>query len=140
MEKLLKFDRIRVIYKIKKEGLKGMIKGIGIDMVELPRIEKIIENKMSFVQRVLTNNEYVLFQQLPHKRQVEFLAGRFACKEAFSKAWGTGIGSVGLQDIEVLKEENGAPKVTKSPHKGNVFVSISHTDTFAVAQIILETD
>ncbi|EOL47665.1 holo-ACP synthase [Enterococcus caccae] len=117
-----------------------MIKGIGIDMVELPRIEKIIENKMSFVQRVLTNNEYVLFQQLPHKRQVEFLAGRFACKEAFSKAWGTGIGSVGLQDIEVLKEENGAPKVTKSPHKGNVFVSISHTDTFAVAQIILETD
>ncbi|WP_348920867.1 holo-ACP synthase [Enterococcus rotai] len=115
-----------------------MIKGIGIDMVELSRIEKIIENKTSFVQRVLTDNEYVLFQKLPHKRQIEFLAGRFACKEAFSKAWGTGIGRVGLQDIEVLKEGNGAPKVTKSPHDGKVFVSISHTDTFAIAQIILE--
>ncbi|MBM7689428.1 holo-ACP synthase [Enterococcus ureilyticus] len=115
-----------------------MIKGIGIDMVELSRIEKIIENKSSFVQRVLTSNEYELFQRLPHKRQVEFLAGRFACKEAFSKAWGTGIGSVGLHDIEILKEQSGAPKVTKSPHKGNVFVSISHTETSAVAQIILE--
>ncbi|MBO0472338.1 holo-[acyl-carrier-protein] synthase [Enterococcus sp. DIV0840] len=115
-----------------------MIKGIGIDMVELSRIEKIIGNKSSFVKRVLTDDELALFQKLPHKRQVEFLAGRFACKEAFSKAWGTGIGSVGLQDVEILKEENGAPKVTKSPHEGNVFVSISHTDTFAVAQIILE--
>lgn len=117
-----------------------MIKGIGIDMVELSRIEKIIENKTSFVQRVLTSNEYELFQNLPHKRQVEFLAGRFACKEAFSKAWGTGIGSVGLHDIEILKEHSGAPKVTKSPHNGKVFVSISHTETSAVAQIILEVD
>lgn len=117
-----------------------MIKGIGIDMVELSRIEKIIENKSSFVQRVLTEGEVALFQKLSHKRQVEFLAGRFACKEAFSKAWGTGIGSVGLQDVEILKEDSGAPKVTRSPHTGAVFVTISHTDTFAVAQIILETE
>lgn len=117
-----------------------MIKGIGIDIVELSRIEKIVSTKSSFVKRVLTINEYELFQLLPHKRQVEFLAGRFASKEAFSKAWGTGIGGVGLQDIEILKDANGAPKVTKSPHEGNVFVSISHTDTFAVAQIILEKD
>lgn len=92
------------------------------------------------MQRVLTDDEYALFKELSHKRQVEFLAGRFACKEAFSKAWGTGIGNVGLRDVEILKEESGAPKVTKSPHEGNVFVSISHTDTFAVAQIILEVD
>ncbi|MBO0470595.1 holo-ACP synthase [Enterococcus sp. DIV0242_7C1] len=116
-----------------------MIKGIGIDMVELSRIEKIITRKSSFVNRVLTENEQALFEELPHKRQVEFLAGRFACKEAFSKAWGTGIGAVGLQDIEILKEKNGAPKVTKSPHDGQVFVSISHTETSAVAQIILES-
>ncbi len=103
-----------------------MIKGIGIDMVELSRIEKIITRKSSFVNRVLTENE-------------QALAGRFACKEAFSKAWGTGIGAVGLQDIEILKEKNGAPKVTKSPHDGQVFVSISHTETSAVAQIILES-
>ena len=45
------------------------------------------------------------FEKLSTKRQIEFLAGRFACKEAFSKAWGTGIGKVGLQDIEVLTEK-----------------------------------
>ncbi|MBP2098726.1 holo-ACP synthase [Enterococcus rivorum] len=115
-----------------------MIKGIGIDIVELSRIEKIVSEKSSFVKRVLTDKELILFESLSYRRQVEFLAGRFACKEAFSKALGTGIGSVGFQDIEILKERSGAPKVTKSPHSGSVFVSISHTDTIAVGQIILE--
>lgn len=115
-----------------------MIKGIGIDIVELSRIEKIIENRSSFVKRVLTENEMELFQQLSKRRQVEFLGGRFCCKEAFSKAWGTGISGVGFQEIEILKDENGAPKVTRSPHTGRVFVSISHTETTAIAQIILE--
>lgn len=117
-----------------------MIKGIGIDIIELSRIETIILKKSSFVTRVLTEAEQGIFQELSHKRQVEFLAGRFACKEAFSKAWGTGIGKIGLQDIEILKEDNGAPKITKSPHEGQVFVSISHTDTLAIAQIVLETE
>lgn len=116
-----------------------MIQGIGIDAVELPRIKKIIEEKPRFITRVLTENEKKLFDALPAKRQVEFLAGRFACKEAFSKAWGTGIGAVTFQDIEVLVNEKGAPIVTKSPFKeGTVFVSITHTDAFAFAQIILE--
>lgn len=115
-----------------------MIKGIGIDIVELSRIEEIINTKSSFIKRVLTSNEYQLFKILPHKRQVEFLAGRFACKEAFSKALGTGIGKVGLQDIEILKEVTGAPKVTKAPYEGAIFVSISHTENMAIAQIILE--
>lgn len=115
-----------------------MIKGIGVDIVELSRIKKIVANHSPFVQRVLTPNEQALFSDLSEKRKVEFLAGRFACKEAFSKAWGTGIGKLKLQDIEILKEENGAPKITKSPHQGNVFVSISHTETMAIAQIILE--
>lgn len=116
-----------------------MIQGIGIDMVELSRIDKIIISNSSFIQRVLTEEEYGVFLGLSHKRQVEFLAGRFACKEAFSKALGTGIGPVGLQDIEILNDLNGAPRVTKSPYQGHVFVSISHTDQHAVAQIILET-
>lgn len=116
-----------------------MIQGIGIDMVELSRIDKIVISKSSFTQRVLTEEEYAFFLSLPHKRQVEFLAGRFACKEAFAKAWGTGIGPVGFQDIEVLNEASGAPRVTRSPHQGPVFVSISHTDQHAIAQIILES-
>ncbi|MBP1046809.1 holo-ACP synthase [Enterococcus sp. BWM-S5] len=115
-----------------------MIKGIGIDIVELSRIEKIIQNRSSFVKRVLTENELEIFNQLSLRRQIEFLGGRFCCKEAFSKAWGTGISGVGFQEIEILRDENGAPVVTKSPHPGKVFVSISHTDTLAIAQITLE--
>ncbi|MHC5269158.1 holo-ACP synthase [Enterococcus sp. LJL98] len=116
-----------------------MIRGIGIDAVELHRMKKIIEEKPKMIARVLTNREKDLFDQLPLKRQIEFLAGRFACKEAFSKAWGTGIGKVTFQEIEVLVNEKGAPIVTKSPFtQGNVFVSITHTNELAFAQIILE--
>ena len=115
-----------------------MIKGIGIDAVELPRMEAIIKDKPRFVKRVLTPAELALFEGLSPKRQVEFLAGRFACKEAFSKAWGTGIGAVTFQELEILNNELGAPYLNQSPHNGKAFVSITHTDSMALAQILLE--
>lgn len=115
-----------------------MLKGIGINAVELPRIAKIIKEKQNFIDRVLTPNEREQFQVLPFHRQVEFLGGRYACKEAFAKAWGTGIGKVTFQEIEILKNEAGQPVVTKSPHTGKSWVSITHTDELAFAQIILE--
>ena len=115
-----------------------MIIGIGVDLVELPRIEEILKRNPRFVERVLTPRELERFQALEGKRQREFFAGRFACKEAFSKAYGTGIGKVGLQDIEILAAENGRPIVTQSPFEGQVHVSISHTDLVAIGQIILE--
>ena len=92
-----------------------MIRGIGIDAVELPRMKKIIEEKPKMITRILTVREKELFDGLPLKRQIEFLGGRYACKEAFSKAWGTGIGKVTFQDIEVLVNEKGAPIVTNHP-------------------------
>lgn len=115
-----------------------MIKGIGIDAVELPRMQAIINDKPRFVRRVLTPGEMVLFEALSPKRQVEFLAGRFACKEAFSKAWGTGIGAVTFHELEILNNELGAPFLNQSPHKGKSFVSITHTESMAFAQILLE--
>lgn len=115
-----------------------MIKGIGIDAVELERIKTLINEKGHFVERILTAQEMAQFNKLSSKRQVEYLGGRYACKEAFSKAWGTGIGAVGFRDIEVLTNEKGAPKVTASPFVGEVFVSITHTDELAFAQIILQ--
>lgn len=117
-----------------------MIAGIGVDIVELKRMKEVIEKNEKFIDRVLTPEERNLFDQLGEKRQVEFLGGRFACKEAFSKAYGTGIGKVKLTDVEVLREENGRPIVTKSPFEGKVHVSISHTEIMAIAQIILEDD
>ena len=115
-----------------------MIQGIGIDAVELPRIKKLIQEKPKFISRILTPAELEIFDCLPQKRQVEFLGGRYACKEAFSKAYGTGIGKVTFQDLEILTNTLGAPVVTKAPFVGQVFVSITHTEDTAFAQIILE--
>ncbi|MFD2729911.1 holo-ACP synthase [Enterococcus camelliae] len=116
-----------------------MIKGVGIDAVEKERIAQIVKEKPRFAARILTSNELAYYEQLSFHRQVEFLGGRFACKEAFSKAWGTGIGKVGFQEIEVLTNELGAPIVTNSPFQsGCVHVSITHTQTTIFAQIILE--
>lgn len=115
-----------------------MIVGIGVDLVEMDRIQGIIDERPKFVERVLTPQELTRFKELKGRRQCEYLAGRFACKEAFSKAYGTGIGKVGLQDIEILSATNGRPLITKSPFEGRVHVSISHTDTTAIGQVILE--
>jgi len=115
-----------------------MIAGIGLDIVEIDRIRKAYIKRESFAQRVLTRRELDIFKELQGKRKVEFLAGRFSVKEAFSKALGTGIGKVGFLDIEILPDQSGKPIVTQSPFDGNVWVSISHTDAVAAAQVILE--
>lgn len=116
-----------------------MIIGIGLDIVDLNRIGKIIQDKPKFIKKVLTQNELILFDELSEHRKKEFLAGRFACKEAFSKALGTGIGSLSFQDIEILSGDRGEPIITKAPTSHLVHVSISHIDKIAVAQIIIES-
>ncbi len=114
-----------------------MITGLGIDIVEIERMQQLVDNER-FIARVLTENERQLLKEVGgRKRQVEFLAGRYACKEAFSKAYGTGLGPVSFHDLEILRNEKGAPIFTKSPFDGAVFVSISHTDTIAMAEVIL---
>lgn len=58
-----------------------MIKGIGVDIIELDRIKKIIERKPRFLKRILSDAEMTLYNQLPSsQRKIEFLAGRFAAK------------------------------------------------------------
>lgn len=115
-----------------------MIIGIGLDVTELDRITKAYDKRPTFASRVLTEKEIVLFDKMIGTRKMEFLAGRYAVKEAFSKAYGTGIGKLSFQDMEILRDERGKPVVTKSPFKGNVWVSISHSSNTIVAQVILE--
>lgn len=115
-----------------------MISGIGLDITDINRIAEAHQKRAAFSKRVLTKEEQKLFEALNGKRQIEFLAGRYAAKEAFSKALGTGIGKVGFQDIEVLPNKAGQPIVTKSPFEGNAYISITHTDTVAAAQVVLE--
>ncbi|WP_107839633.1 holo-ACP synthase [Metasolibacillus meyeri] len=115
-----------------------MIKGIGLDIIELERIEKAMQRSEKFTLRILSPREQALFAKLSNARKVEFLAGRFAAKEAYAKANGTGLGKgCELQQIEILKNELGAPQLffDGEPVKG--FITITHTQTVAAAQVVL---
>lgn len=116
-----------------------MIKGIGIDLIEISRITAAWKKRPRFKERILTVNESKVFEQLPNdKRKMEYLAGRFAAKEAFAKASRRGIGRLSFQDMEVLSEASGAPKMTVKGYEAyHVFVSIAHSESHAVAQIIM---
>ncbi|MDG4657913.1 holo-ACP synthase [Ectobacillus antri] len=115
-----------------------MIVGTGIDIIELARIEKLLEQP-KFLERILTEREKHKAAHLSGQRKVEFVAGRFAAKEAYAKAVGTGIGKeVSFLDIEILNDEKGKP-VCVAPSSHIIHVSISHSRDFAVAQVILES-
>mgnify|MGYP000336303379 FL=1 len=120
--------------------LMKMIVGHGIDIEELASIQNAVKKREGFAQRVLTDKELKRFASLKGRRQIEYLAGRWSAKEAFSKAMGTGIGKLGFQDLEILNNERGAPYFSKSPFSGKVWLSISHTDQFVTASVILEED
>lgn len=115
-----------------------MIRGIGIDIVELHRVRTIMERQAKFSRRILTEKEYQIFEGLSKNRQAEFLAGRFAAKEAYAKAKGTGFGkSLSFLDIEILPDRFGKPElITKETEI--VHVSISHSKEYAIAQVIIE--
>jgi len=116
-----------------------MIAGIGIDIVEIERIKEVVKRQEAFPKRILTDNEYDHYLTLSKQRQIEFLGGRFASKEAFSKAIGTGIGKeISFKDIEVLPNENNQPVLTTSSFAGHSHITISHSETYVIAQVILE--
>ncbi|MCA1057083.1 holo-ACP synthase [Rossellomorea aquimaris] len=115
-----------------------MIKGIGLDIVELHRIRTIVGRQPKLIKRVLTPREQDHLASLTEARAIEFLAGRFAAKEAFAKANGTGIGrSLSFQDIEISKDEYGKPFFSK-PAGIHAHLSITHSKEFAAAQVIIE--
>lgn len=121
-----------------------MIKGIGTDIVEIARIKRLMKNQHA-VDRLLTKSEADLMKTKakPH----EFFAGRFAAKEAVSKAFGVGISKCPPNEIEILNDDLGAPYVTlynnakalKEKIKADkIFISITHEKEYAVATVVLE--
>lgn len=109
-----------------------MIKGIGVDLVAYQRFDLTHRH---FIERVLTKNEQLIFDSLHSKKaQQEFLAGRFAAKEAFLKANHVGLGAISFQKIEVLNTMDGVPYFTHS----KAHLSISHDNGFAMAFVVLE--
>lgn len=116
-----------------------LIRGIGIDIIELKRIERSLQKNSRIVERILTKEEREVFDQLKsRRRKIEYLAGRFTAKEAFAKAVGTGIGSLSFQHIQVLTNEKGAPYIqAKGYDASKIFISITHSQTYAVANVVI---
>ncbi|MGV8146105.1 MAG: holo-ACP synthase [Alkaliphilus sp.] len=120
-----------------------MIKGIGIDIIEVSRIEKALVKNERFLQRIFTDCEILLFNNKGAKFTT--IAGGFAAKEAVSKALGTGFRDIKWKDIEVLNDEMGKPYVKLHNNAKNIaygkgiseiLITISHTRYNAVAQAI----
>ena len=77
--------------------------GIGVDIVEIDRIERILERTPSFARRVFTEEEISYCERT--RRPAEHYAGRFAAREAVLKALGTGFsGGIGLKDVWVTRD------------------------------------
>ncbi len=118
-----------------------MITGIGLDLVDLKKIKKILQRSEKFPIRILSEREFIFFESLNDARQLEYLAGRFAAKEAFAKARGTGIREgCTFQQIEIINDELGKPIIYFKGTKVNGFVSITHIADVAAAQVILQDD
>ncbi len=89
-----------------------MIFGVGVDIVLLSRIQAAMDRHgESFAKKILTDSEFESY--LVNNKQVNFLAKRFAAKEAFSKALGTGFSDgLSLKHIQLGHTERGRPKFT----------------------------
>ena len=117
----------------------------GVDIIEIPRIQQVLDRYgQRFLDRIFTPGEIAYCRgRAPH------LAGRFAAKEATMKALGTGIRGVSWKDIEVTREESGAPSVklhgraeerAKRMRVGEISLSMSHSREYAVAFVVAQRE
>jgi holo-[acyl-carrier protein] synthase len=128
-----------------------MIIGIGTDLVGIERIARVLQGRHGemFLRRVLTKNELAMLETRSQQptRVNEFVAGRWAAKEAIAKALGCGIGAmVAFSDIEVLGNELGQPIGRLSEiaqrrlgsQQQRIHISISHAEGWAIAYAVIE--
>lgn len=112
---------------------------IGTDIVDIERIEQCASNDR-FLSRVFSKKELEFFSK--KKNPYPSMAGNWAAKEAFSKALGTGVRDFSLNEVSVLRDDNGKPflelsgNALKIAKELSFSVSISHTDTLANAVVI----
>jgi holo-[acyl-carrier protein] synthase len=124
-----------------------MIIGTGVDLVEIVRFRKVIERlRDRFIHRVFTAGEQQFCNE--HRDPVPHYAVRFAAKEALFKALGTGWAKgVTWLDVEVQRERQDAPtlslhgeaqRLSQAMGTHKVHISLSHSDNWAIAMVILE--
>jgi len=127
-----------------------MIVGIGIDLVEIARLEGVLARRGErFRSRVFTDGEISYCERGARAAKFASYAARFAAKEAVMKALGTGWSDgVGWKDVEVVCGLSGAPSIQlhgralermREIGASRVHVSLSHSGDLAVAQAVLES-
>ncbi len=122
-----------------------MIAGIGTDITEVHRFEKWVQNP-AMLERFFNEKERGFSGSIAS--QCQHYAARFAAKEAFSKALGTGITGFNLKDVYITKDSEGKPLLNiegaalslmkERFGECTAFVSLSHEKEYAVAFVILE--
>ena len=123
--------------------------GIGVDIIQNNRIKNLLKNN-KFLGRIYSDRELKLSKQ--NKNKVAYFAKRFAAKEAFSKALGTGFRSgLEFKDIEIVNDKVGKPlyvknkkiiKIVKNKFKiknFNSFLSISDEKDYSTAFTIIQS-
>jgi len=125
-----------------------MVTGIGIDMIETKRIEEKIVKESGFREKVFSKNEIDYCEGKAHK--YEHYAARFAAKEAFFKALGTGWkNGTSFNEIEISNEESGKPEIVflsetantiQDMAIGKISVSLSHLKDIAAAVVVIENN
>jgi holo-[acyl-carrier protein] synthase len=114
----------------------------GIDIIEISRVRGVLERYgQRFLDRIFTPAEIAYCRE-----RAPNLAARFAAKEATMKALGTGVRGVGWKDIEVVRQESGAPSIElhgrakqRAQRLGvqEVAISLSHSRDYAVASVVV---
>lgn len=123
-----------------------MIKGIGVDMVEIDRVRKLVDEDGGFAERIFTAKEIAYCEGKFSKAQ--HYAARFTAKEAFFKALGTGFrDGMSWHDVEVENDSLGKPQLRLAAKALEQFrrrklkqavLSLSHTREMAVACVVIE--
>jgi holo-[acyl-carrier protein] synthase len=124
-----------------------LIIGVGIDIVEIRRIKDAMEANSRFLEKIFTTTELEYLKS--RNLRPEYVAGRFAAKEAVAKALGTGFRGFEFKDIEIDRTTLGKPIVilkgkakliAKKEGQYNIHLSISHGEDSAVAYAIFEME
>jgi len=123
-----------------------MVAGLGIDIVEVERIKEKMENSNGFREYAFSANEIVYCESKTYK--YEHYAARFAAKEAFFKALGTGwLNGTAFNEVEIINNERGKPEIVLLGLTNNtinalgnlkIMVSLTHVKPTAAAVVIIE--
>jgi holo-[acyl-carrier protein] synthase len=123
-----------------------MIAGLGIDIVEVERIEEKLQKNNGFRELVFSENEIAYCESRTNK--FEHYAARFAAKEAFFKALGTGwLNGTAFSEVEITNNELGKPEITllggthdviSAMGFNSMHVSLTHVKNMASAVVVLE--